>query len=504
MYEAVALAAEKYGDKFPSLIAYMEQLAATQKAAMDSAFNREAVASFNVLAESTRNSLKGIQTASEGLGIGAMFEAASEASATLAANMNTLQGKLGTITNPKDINEAQAQLTNLAETQRKLWAGVGESISKSLGDAFGNAGKAAGAMLMISVNAGQTESKLAQNKAKALKDIASLQGAGIDRAAMIGKVEVEYAQKGTQANIKMYGDMAGAAKGFFDEKSTGYKVLTGIEQAMHLLEMANMAESLYLTLTTEAAKNTAKVPGVIMSFMSWLGPWGAAAAAVAIGAVLGGAFGGGGGGLASSQAAQKQRIETQGTGTVLGDSSAKSNSIPNSLELIAKYTFEELEYSNKMLTAMQNLVAGLTGVSKSLVLTQGLMSGSALGTTEQAMPTGLLSGLLGGSSTTITGSGINVNGTLGQLASGKGSAQGYETVHEEDSGALFGLFGGGSSDSTKPFELGKDFKEALTLAYSNVRAGLVEVGSSLGLGANALTDQLNNIQSDITVENSRA
>lgn len=500
---------DKFGYAIPAVVEAMDNLREAKEAVMATADVRQANYEFERQNAIIVNLFKGVQTASEGQGMVAMYEAAANAAETykeklpsLIKAQQELANKASISGSPADLTKSEEALTKMkadAEHLKTMWSGVGQSISKSLESAFGNSGKAVGELLKA------------------------------------GTKYAELTDKSGSASVKTYGDMAGAAKGFFKENSTGYKLMEGAERTFRLIELAGLAKSLYTSLFVTTAKaagavvgqgvetsavvagetvrNAAKVPGVFMSFMSALGPWGMAAAGIAIAAVLGGAFSGSGSSLGEQQQAQKDRIATQGTGTVFGEFNvskaddpvfgsvgAKSASISKSLDLIAKYAYEDLDYSSKMLTTMKSIAESLTGVSKSLLLTVGLTSGSAFGTTEQAMKTGIMSGLFGSSSTNITGSGINIDGSIGQLANGEGSAKGYETVHKESSGALWGLFGGGSSDSTNSFELSEDFKQAINKAYASVRAGIVEVGSQLGLGADALTTQLNSIQSKITVE----
>ena len=161
-----------YGDKFPIITERFAQLQAARKAAMDAGYEKEALKSFMDLSNETRNALKGVQTASEGQGLAAMFDAASKASETLAANMDGLRMRASFLVDPKDINEAQAQLTNLAESQRKLWSGVSESIGKSLESAFGKGGKATADLIKIGQNYANLEDKTGDARIKAYGDAA--------------------------------------------------------------------------------------------------------------------------------------------------------------------------------------------------------------------------------------------------------------------------------------------------------------------------------------------
>lgn len=467
MYNEVALAAEKYGDKFPELIEYMKQLEATQKAAMDVAGVKEAVHEFDILHGTLANLFKGLVAENEGEGMAAMFAAALEASEKYKASLPALAAALEKVRNTGDskaYNEELSKQKGLANNQKTMWASVGESISKSLTKAFGDSGKALGEMVKIGVAYNNSEDQSAQGR------------------------------------VAMYGNMAGAAQGFFDKQSTGYKVMGQISQAFHLAEMAMQMASIGPKLMAGAAT------------MFGQGGFAGFAGVALMGAVMAGLgfamSGGGSSGLAEAQEAQKKRIETQGTGTVLGDGDAKSESIQNSLDLLTQYTFEELEYSNKMLTAMQSIASALTGVSKSLVLTQGLMSGTAFNTLEGKAAGGwgsvpVLGKLLGsifggGTSSNIVGSGIRVAGTVGGLADKQGTFDQYETVSNTRKG---GWFRSDKSWITEQLQgLDEDVVSSFSKTFASVRNGLVEVGTTLGLGAVELADKINAIPINISVE----
>lgn len=500
---------DKFGYAIPAVAYAMDSLRKAKEAVMATSDVKEATAEFEKQNAVIVNLFKGVQTASEGQGMAEMYKAASNAAEEYASKLpklleaqQELAAKALVSGSPADVTKSEEALTKIkanAEHLKTMWSGVGESISKSLESAFGKSGKAVGDFVKIFENYNRTD------------------------------------KQSTSARIKSYGDTAAAAKNFFDESSAGYKVLQTTEQVFRAYELAEtlrvfiaksgmMTSLLGIKIATDDAaaasddtytfSSIAKsglraaadgIAAIAKAIASLPFPLNIAAGAATAAALVGfgvKVFGGSSGGssLAEEQQAQKDRIANQGTGTVFGDSSAKSGSIGKSIELIAKYTYENLDFSSKMLTTMRSIAESLTGVSKSLLLTVGLTSGSAFGTTEKAMGSGILSSLFGSSSRNITGSGININGSIGQLANGGGSATGYENVTTQKSGSLFGLFGGGSSNSTQNFELGADFKAAINKAYASVREGIIEVGTQLGLGADDLATKLNNIQSKVTVE----
>jgi len=72
-------------------------------------------------------------------------------------------------------------------------------------------------------------------------------------------------------------------------------------------------------------------------------------------------------GASGSAVAERTRQETQGTGSVLGDAEAKSESILNASEITAKATTELVGINRGMLNALQSLTAGVGGASTQLV-----------------------------------------------------------------------------------------------------------------------------------------
>lgn len=101
-----------------------------------------------------------------------------------------------------------------------------------------------------------------------------------------------------------------------------------------------------------------------------------AAAVVPLVGSIGGMFGGGGGG--TNSAAYRQ--EHQGTGTVLGDATAKSESILNAVEITANATEQLVGINRGMLNALNAMQAGITGASTLLARGAGDIGPVSLGT----------------------------------------------------------------------------------------------------------------------------
>lgn len=143
-----------------------------------------------------------------------------------------------------------------------------------------------------------------------------------------------------------------------------------------------------------------------------------AAMAAAVAALVGNiAFNGGSGGFSDTSA---QRQESQGTGTVLGDMEAKSESIANAIETTADATTQLVGINLGMLRALQAMQAAIGGASGQLARGAGNVEFSALPKPSSLsflapFGGGILQSLLGGSSE-VTDQGILImGGALGDM-----------------------------------------------------------------------------------------
>lgn len=258
------------------------------------------------------------------------------------------------------------------------WKEGSKDIADSLKNTFGTVGNAFGDMIK-SFAEGVTDHmvimKRMQDATKGMDDndprkIDAIKKANMDSA---------------RAQIKSYGDMAGAAKGFFKENSKGYKVLETTEKAFRAFEMALALESMVKKIffkETEVAANTTlnatKVAGEATASAASTGlaateasAWGITAvvkaiaslpfpanlaagaatlaAVVAIGAKLFGSMNSG------AATISETRQKANGTGSVLGDKDAKSESIKNAIELAAANSNIELTHTAGMLRALLSI-----------------------------------------------------------------------------------------------------------------------------------------------------
>lgn len=368
--------------------------------------------------------------------------------------------------------------------------------------------------------------------------------------AMVARVQAQHQQQ----ELTGLASLANASKGMFKERTAGYRLLDGAERGFRAAEMAmalkNTAQQLGLmsAVTTakvasttvqagavvagqavettavtagEAARNAAKVPGVYMAFMSALGPYGAAAAGVAIAAVLGGAFGGGGG---SADAGNT------GTGTVLGDSGAQSQSVTNSLAQLRNINADQLGASGQMLAALRNIDANTSGLG-ALLVQSGALSvdgwsgintgfktdavGNLLDKSFQSVSSifdslgplvgGVAGGLVGGigkllssgfgSSTSITGQGLMVGPQdLGAILKEGLQAQLYADT--ETKKKSFWVTTGTSRD-TQTQEAGSEIERQLSTLFGNAATALTSAATALHVPLDEVNTSLNSFVVDL-------
>lgn len=211
-------------------------------------------------------------------------------------------------------------------------AGKVQTAGQGMADAFGDAGRGIGDMASIYAT-------YQADRTRAEADhLARIKEAGTDQA-QIARENARFALRSSGAQVAAFGDAAAAAKGFFKEGSSGYKALEiaektfrAIQFALSLRAMAQDAIETGTKLATGAARiAVGATEAVVNAIKSLPFPLNIAAGAATIAALAGigvsvaGSFGGGKNTLPTSNT---------GTGTVLGDTSAKSDSIKNSIDAL--------------------------------------------------------------------------------------------------------------------------------------------------------------------------
>lgn len=345
-------------------------------------------------------------------------------------------------------------------------------------------------------------------------------------------------------------DMTAAAKGFFDEKSKGYKALENAEKAFRIFEMALEMKSfatkignlLGITTARQAADTVATTSAVTsataqvaanqavsasnavtgVTNQSKGDPYTAfprMAAMAAIMAALGFAVGFSGKGGATAP------TTNTGTGTVFGDSSAKSASIENSIERLTDIDAMTMRYSAQMAASLANIEASLGGVANLLIRNPNISSAGNLGITtgtvkQSGDPFGQMTGdrlildtfklldnlplignlvgkiqsLWGSVKQEIVGSGVLIGGALSDLREGRGFSQ-YADIKTTKK-KHFGL-SKDESYSTVVSGLDPELANQFGMVLDQMAEAVLMAGQALGGSMQDITSRLAAVQLNI-------
>ena len=179
----------------------------------------------------------------------------------------------------------------LIADEMRLIDGLAQDTANGLASAFGESGRALGDLLtaMSGYQSRLAEINLAENEHR----LSSMQ-AERERA---------------MAQVQNYGDMLGAAKGFFKEGSDGYRVLQAAEQAYRMVQLAMMIQTMIVdgqvtasSIGNSLARGAASAAAGAAKMFEMLGPFAfpVVAGMLALLASLGLKGAGGGGGARGS------------------------------------------------------------------------------------------------------------------------------------------------------------------------------------------------------------
>ena len=473
--------------------------------------------------------------------------------------LGIVQGRASTQDQGGDVAKAKELLDILTAVDTAT-----KSAAQGMAASFGAVGTAIGGLTTALSGYAVQQQAIAAQLAAATKD-------AYGDPAKVAKAQAAAAQQGAQAQIKSYGDMSGAAKGFFKENTAGYRAMEGVEKAYRAVEMAMAIESMVkklfavevvtsATLGGEAAKAVAIQAGTATQLAADTVK-GTSAAAVAVAtqaqgdpysawirmaamaaamAALGFAVSGGGG----SDTTAKDRQAATGTGSILGDSSAKSESIAHSLAIMEKNSGLGLAHTISMDQSLKQMVAGIGNLSSLLARSGvtaaggGAAAGVQAGTTtlggSLGMAAGTLAGGVGGAALgTYLGMGmaaiggplgLAVGAVLGSVLGGVVSklfntstsikdqgitgkamslgnvdalgftAQAYADVNTKKK--AFGI-SYSSKDSTKTAALSDEMNDQLTMIISSMGDTIRSAADVLGLGGAAFNAHLNSFVVDL-------
>ncbi len=379
-----------------------------------------------------------------------------------------------------------------------------QRASQGMADAFGNVGSAIGDALAVMTGYYADQAKLQEAHEAAIR------AAGKDQVR-IDRENRLYSLRTSSAQIAAFGDMAAAAKGFFKEGSSGYKTLETAEKAFRLVQFALSVRAIAqdaIETGTKIANSVARIAvgateAVVNAIKSLPFPLNIAAGAAtvaalaSIGVSIAGSFGGG----------NKNTIAptNTGTGTVLGDTSAKSDSIKNAIDALKEVDTVTNTFAREMAASLKSIDSQIGGVASLVVrsgnidastgVTEGFKS-NAIGSVLSKIPVigGILGGLFG-SKTSVIGSGLyGGKQSVGDILSGGFDASYYSDIEKKKK--LFGLT---TSTKTSTQYSGADagLENQFTLILKSFNDAIAAAAGPLGVATGDVQSRLNGFIVDI-------
>ena len=394
----------------------------------------------------------------------------------------------------------------------------------------------------------------AKEAAQKLRDASALKSEPDTKEYKAAIANIEYQAKLEQEKLKekkaaqedAFASGLKFSKSFFKEESKGYKVVSALEQALQAkkiafaiwekrdtlqtiaLKIVGYAKDLGMFLASVATKVAAQLGfnasagvGAILSAAQQPGPaaFVGFAAMAALVAGLGIAMSGGSGSSGTVTPSN------DGTGTVFGDSTAQSESIKKSIDLLADNSDLMLPINNAMLRALQNIENALSGVANLIIrgdignsfasnlefdgkLTgvvgklQSVSSkvtsafffldkftGLDMGGLFNGIRSTILGGLFGKTSQSVTGSGLFAGSqSLGSVLDNGLNLQQYADVATTKKS----WFSKSTSYSTQYGEVDQEIKNQFGLIFDGIFNSILTASSALGKDGNEVTQALRN------------
>ena len=264
---------------------------------------------------------------------------------------------------PKKAAEAHRQLMDEINGMSFEAPGV-TSFGDPLTDGIGKSIEAVNRLNLAYVNQQKHLAAIEAQRAKIDKTTVKGSKEQADALAALGKQEQRAAEVNFQTQLGGYRELFGTTKTLFAEQSKERKALHALEQTFAAVEIAlNMQKALTAATTAIATQGSGD-------------PYSAFARIAAMTALMGGvlamagiSFGGGGGGSASAPAARP------GSGTVLGDPQAVSDSSARVLELLEDIHASEYRELRGIHDSMRDLNSNIKGLVSGIFRTIGGFEG---------------------------------------------------------------------------------------------------------------------------------
>lgn len=287
--------------------------------------------------------------------------------------------------------------------------------------------------------------------------------AGLDEFAKVDLSELEKAAKATRLEIgqQFLSTTNEALRGIQSMTEEGSRAYAQMQVA---IDAVTVAEAILAVIHQASSGDVyTAIPRMIAMI----------AAIASLGVSVGNLSGGGG----SESAASRQA--TQGTGTVLGDSEAKSESIANAVEITADATSALVGINRGMLRALENLQRALGAAGGQLArgaadVDFGALAGDMEAPIGSAIGNAIIGWVHGGSESIIDQGVIIAGATLQEMLNGI-VVGAYATI--ETDGGLFG------SDSTNDrlSAVSDEFTNQFQLVINSLADAVSEGAEALGL-----------------------
>ena len=379
-----------------------------------------------------------------------------------------------------------------------------QRAAQGMSDAFGNVGTAIGDALTVMTGYYADQAKLQE------AHDAAIRAAGEDQQR-IDRENRLYSLRSSSQQIGAFGDMASAAKGFFKEGSQGYKTLETAEKAFRLVQFALSVRAIAqdaIETGTKIANSVARIAvgateAVVNAIKSLPFPLNLAAGAAtvaalaSIGVSIAGSFGGGGKNTLAPT--------NSGTGTVLGDTSAKSDSIKNAIDALKEVDTVTNTFAREMAASLKSIDSQIGGVA-SLVVRSGNIDASsgvtegfkanAIGSVLSKIPVigGILGGLFG-SKTSVIGTGLYGGAqSVGDILGGGFDASYYSDIEKKKK--LFGLTTS-TKYSTQYSGADAGLENQFTLILKSFNDAIAAAAGPLGVATGDVQARLNGFIVDI-------
>lgn len=276
--------------------------------------------------------------------IGATDQARIRALATLRATQEAQkfnpEDRAAYVKQQVDIADAQYRLgieTNRVNEELRLTADRADATADAMSRAFGRVGSAIGDVISILGRYGEEQERIdAQIRAGTLKQAEGAKLSGdLQMHSLIG--------------------ITGAAKNLFKEHSRGYQAMAAAEKALTIIQLARTAVD---------------VAGGAARMFAALGPFAFPAVAAMLGVMASLGFRGGSG------AGSKPPETNTGTGTVFGDTAAKSESIKRAIDSLKEVDTLTNTYAREMAGSLRSIESQIGGFA-ALIVRAGDINASA-------------------------------------------------------------------------------------------------------------------------------